>query len=168
MNKPALYFLRHGIAVERGAPGYKENERPLTSKGIKEVKKIAKALKRMKLRPDLILTSPYLRAAHTAEITGKILKKKKHIRYSLNLTPSAKFPVLLKELQKLTKKNTEIFLVGHEPHLSGFVSYLISGDSKARFILKKSGICKVVYDPQKLLPGKCSFAWLLPPSLLIS
>ena len=168
MNKPALYFLRHGIAVDKGTPKFKDSERPLIPKGIKEVKKVAKALKRMKFKPDLILTSPYIRAAHTAEIAAKILKIKNRFRYSLNLTPSKNFQTLLKELQKLSRKNREILLVGHEPHLSGFISLLISGDSKTRLILKKSGLCKVIYEPQKLLPGRCALAWLLTPSQIIS
>ena len=34
-----LFFLRHGIAVDHGAPGYETNDdaRPLTDKGIKVV-----------------------------------------------------------------------------------------------------------------------------------
>ncbi len=168
MNKTALYFLRHGLAVEKGTPGYKDSERPLTPKGIKEVKKVAKALKRIKLKPDLILTSPYLRAAHTAEITAKILKARKSIRYSLSLLPPEKFQILFKEIQKNIKKNPEILLVGHEPHLSGFISFLISGDSKSRLVLKKAGLAKVVYELGKFLPGACSLVWLSTPGQIIS
>lgn len=166
MNKPSLYFLRHGLAVERGAAGYEDSQRPLLPKGIKEVKRVAKALKRMKLKPDIILTSPYLRAAHTAEITGKILKAKRKILFSLSLVPSAKFTGLFKDIRKLIRKYPEILLVGHEPHLSAFISYLISGNTKARFILKKSGLCKIVYKPKSFSPGTCSLAWFLPPDQL--
>ena len=58
-----LYFLRHGIAVERGTPGYKDDSaRPLTPKGRRQLKKISTALRRMELEFDLILSSPLVRA----------------------------------------------------------------------------------------------------------
>ena len=39
-----IYILRHGIAVERGAPGYKKDSgRPLTKEGEEKIRQIAEA-----------------------------------------------------------------------------------------------------------------------------
>src|SRR5215475_7857649 len=66
-----IYILRHGIAVDRGTPGYKkDSDRPLTEEGDEKMRQIAKAILAMDLRFDLILSSPYLRARQTAEIVG--------------------------------------------------------------------------------------------------
>jgi len=52
-----LYFLRHG---EADWPDWKksDDERPLTDFGKKEVRDVAKFLAHLKVRPDLIVTSP--------------------------------------------------------------------------------------------------------------
>ena len=45
-----LYILRHGLAVERGTPGYeKDRDRPLTAKGRRRLRQIAKASFRIAL-----------------------------------------------------------------------------------------------------------------------
>ncbi|HEY2568989.1 MAG TPA: phosphoglycerate mutase family protein, partial [Candidatus Udaeobacter sp.] len=60
-----LYFLRHGQA---DWPNWKkpDDERPLTKRGKREMRDVAKFLDRLKVRPDLIVTSPLPRAAQTA------------------------------------------------------------------------------------------------------
>src|SRR5437588_89206 len=68
-----LYFLRHG---EADWPDWEktDDERPLTKRGKKEMHKVASFLKRVKARPDLIVTSPLPRASQTAEIAAEHLK----------------------------------------------------------------------------------------------
>src|SRR5438046_10200958 len=68
-----LYFLRHG---EADWPDWQksDDERPLTDFGKKEVRDVPKFLARLKVRPDLIVTSPLPRAAQTAEIAADDLK----------------------------------------------------------------------------------------------
>ena len=65
-----LCFLRHG---EADWPNWTkpDNERPLTERGRKEMKRVAKFLDRLKLSADAILTSPLPRASQTAEIVGQ-------------------------------------------------------------------------------------------------
>ncbi len=70
-----LYFLRHG---EADWPGWTkpDDERPLTDFGKKEVRQVAKFLNRLKVKPDLIVTSPLPRALQTAEVAAEQLKTK--------------------------------------------------------------------------------------------
>src|SRR5438094_8713358 len=70
-----LYFLRHG---EADWPNWKrsDDERPLTDFGKKEMRDVAKFLARLKVRPDLIVTSPLPRASQTAKIAAEYLKAK--------------------------------------------------------------------------------------------
>jgi phosphohistidine phosphatase len=67
-----LCFLRHG---EADWPNWDkpDNERPLTERGRRETKRVAKFLERLKLSVDAILTSPLPRASQTAEIVVKRL-----------------------------------------------------------------------------------------------
>src|SRR5258707_1762708 len=70
-----LYFLRHG---EADWPDWRksDDERPLTKRGKKEMHEVGAFLVRLKVRPDLILTSPLPRAAQTAEIAAEHLDVK--------------------------------------------------------------------------------------------
>ena len=68
-----LYILRHGIAVEPGTPGIPDDERPLTPKGEKRMREIARGLRRLDLKLDRIVTSPLPRARATAEIVADAL-----------------------------------------------------------------------------------------------
>ena len=57
-----LYILRHGDAGEAGDPRYKDNERPLTPKGIQRTKQLAHVLREMEITMDAVVTSPLTRA----------------------------------------------------------------------------------------------------------
>jgi phosphohistidine phosphatase len=55
-----IYILRHGIAVDPGTPGYADDsKRPLTKEGWKKMRRIARAMRSMKLEFGLILSSPF-------------------------------------------------------------------------------------------------------------
>ena len=67
--KMDIYLIPHRIAYEPGEPGYEDDtQRPLTDKGRDKMRKVARVLKRLNLKPNVILSSPYLRARETAEI----------------------------------------------------------------------------------------------------
>ncbi|MGD0614137.1 MAG: phosphoglycerate mutase family protein, partial [Verrucomicrobiota bacterium] len=72
-----LYILRHGDAVEHGDPRYKENDRPLTPKGIQRTKLLAHALRQMEVSFDAVFSSPLARARETAEIVARGLPLEK-------------------------------------------------------------------------------------------
>ncbi len=65
-----LFIIRHGKASQQMMPDIK---RPLIEKGIKRTTKRAKSLKDLGIKPDLIVSSPAVRAFQTAEIFAKIL-----------------------------------------------------------------------------------------------
>ncbi len=62
-----LYFLRHATAQLR-QPEQPDRPRQLIAKGQLQAQKVAALLKRQRISPQLVLTSPYPRAVQTAEI----------------------------------------------------------------------------------------------------
>src|SRR5512140_405744 len=74
-----LYIVRHAIAEERDPNSSEEqdSQRPLTEAGRKKFRQIAGALASLGTQIDLILSSPYLRAADTAKILRKELDLEK-------------------------------------------------------------------------------------------
>src|SRR5207249_767970 len=104
-----LYLLRHG---EADWPDWNksDDERPLTKRGKKEMQEVAKFLGRLKVRPDLIVTSPLPRASQTAEIAADYLKAK--VRKDELLAPGFG----MSELRTVLKRHRAkvLTLVGHE------------------------------------------------------
>lgn len=152
-----INILRHGIAVERGNPDYlDDSQRPLTKEGRKKLNDIAKTMQARKISFDQIITSPYLRALETTEIIIKKFKiKKDRISDSPNLVPDAPVLQIIHEINAHLPKAKNILLVGHEPHLSSLIAYLLTGnDTGVRINLKKGGLCQLEI---KTLNGK-SFA----------
>jgi len=158
-----LYLLRHGIAVERGAPGFKTDaDRPLTPKGKRQLRDIAGAMRNMDLDFDLILSSPFRRARQTAEIVAQNLKQAKQLAFSDELTPEGNPKALIRQLNELQPAPENILLVGHEPYLSRFAARLISGEDTARLELKKGGLCRLETDFLRF--SRCAvLQWLLTP-----
>jgi len=157
-----IYILRHGIAVERGSPGYKkDSERPLTDEGEEKMRQIAKAILAMDLKFDLILSSPYVRAQQTAEIVAAELDQE--VTFTELLVPDGNSLELIREIND--EKPQRVLLVGHEPDLSQLVSILLTGDSETAIELKKGGLCKLTAD--RLAFGRCAtLNWLLTPKQL--
>jgi len=161
-----LYLLRHGLAVERGTTGFEnDSARPLTPKGRRQLRQIAAALKRLNLRCDLILSSPFRRAKQTAEIVATELKLKKRLKFSHALAPGGGAAILFRQLARMKPSPGKLLLVGHEPDLSRLVSLLVTGGRQLQMDFKKGGLCKL--DAEKLIAGKCAtLAWLLTPKQL--
>ena len=134
-----LYFLRHG---EADWPEWKksDDERPLTKRGKREIRDVAKFLDRLKVRPNLIVTSPLPRAAQTAEIAADYLKAK--LRKDELLAPgfgASKLPTVLKRHGARV-----LMLVGHEPDFTQVISELTGASLK----LSKAGVALVDLDPE--------------------
>src|ERR1700744_1834300 len=139
-----LYLLRHGMAVERGTPGFKRDaDRPLTAKGKKQLKKVTRALKEMELEFDLIFSSPYFRAQETVEIVAKGLKLHKKLKFTESLTPEKKPDQIVRQLLKLKSPPEKVLLVGHEPLLGQIISLLTTGGLDLHLDFAKAGLGKL-------------------------
>ena len=114
-----LFVLRHGIAVELGAPGIAHDaERSLTPEGRSKLRQIAKAMHGMELAFDVILSSPYLRARQTAELIACSFKKTAKVELCEALAPGGTSAQVIEMLRRLKPVPDNLLLVGHEPNLS--------------------------------------------------
>jgi phosphohistidine phosphatase len=148
-----LYFLRHGEADwldwEKS-----DDERPLTKRGKKQMRDVARFLDHLKVRPNLIVTSPLPRAAQTAEIAADYLKAK--LRKDESLAPGFAMSKLRTVLKRHRAK--ALMLVGHEPDFTNVISELTGASLK----LPKAGVALLDIDPESE-EGK--LLWLFPPKI---
>jgi phosphohistidine phosphatase len=114
----------------------------------------------MDLSFDHIFSSPFKRAKQTAEIVVELIQPDHRIEYSVNLQPEGDREVFVSELITKCTAADRVLLVGHEPHLSGLVSFLVCGDDSMEMRLRKGGLCKL--SVSSLRVGKCAvLEWLL-------
>lgn len=157
-----LYLIRHAIAVEEYED---DSQRPLTDKGRKKMRSIAKGLRALGVEFDLILSSPYVRAAETAEILADVFKMKKEVQFSENLVPSGSPEALIAEMNQKYNAGS-VALVGHEPFLSSLVGLLVADNPNTDITLKKGGVCSLSADDLHHT-RKASMDWLLTPGILV-
>jgi len=160
----ALYVLRHGIAEERGE-NPDDDARKLTRKGKDRMKQIVKGLDDAGIPCDVILTSPLVRAVQTARIARKYCWENADIEVTDLLEPDASFDELIDHLNGLEGVDNAA-IVGHEPFLSGFVSYCLAGDRSSFVRLKKGGVASLEID-EAIKPGQCALTFLMQPEHLI-
>ena len=162
-----LYIIRHAIAVDRAtSDDESDSERPLTDKGRKKMRQIAKALRHLGVEFDLILSSPYVRACETAEILADVFKMKKEIVFSDHLIPDGNPELLIGEINEKHSVDS-LAMVGHEPHLSSLIGLLTSEGSRLALTLKKGGVCHLSADDLHHQDHRATLEWLLTPGILM-
>jgi phosphohistidine phosphatase len=159
-----LYIVRHGIAIDREDPkSPPDPDRYLTEEGIKKTKQVAESVASLGIEPDLLISSPYVRAMQTAELFASVLDyPKQKIRTTDLLKPGAEPALFYKELTK-DKDSATVFCFGHAPHLDDLVAAGL-GSKHHVTALKKAGIA--VLELTRLSPPNGQLVWLATPKLL--
>lgn len=150
-----LYFLRHGQA-DWPAWARPDDERPLNDRGQKQMRRVARSLAALKVKPDVILSSPLPRAYQTAEIAAGPLKLT--VTMEGALAPGFDAEQLAALLRRYAGLN--VMLVGHEPDFSRVIGALTGGAVR----MAKAGLARVDINAPGALRGE--LVWLAPPKLL--
>ncbi len=161
-----LLVIRHAIAQDRdefAESGGVDAQRPLTSEGIAKMERAAKGLKNTIEKIDVLATSPLTRAAETADIISREFGMG-GAEVIQALQPGS----TVEEFEQWGSSHAGrdvIAVVGHEPHLSSLVTWLVAGRGNSAVELKKGGACLVEFD---LAPraARGILMWLLTPRQL--
>jgi len=130
---------------------------------MEKTRQVAKGVSQVAAIPELMITSPYLRALQTAEIFAEELGySKQKIRKSELLLPGAEPLQLFRELAK-DKDLSVVFVFGHAPHLDDVVATAL-GSKHHISALKKAGVALV--ELRRLVPPSGELVWLATPKLL--
>jgi phosphohistidine phosphatase len=134
-----LTLIRHALAE----PGADDSARPLSKKG--------------RRRFERVLHSPKRRAVETAELLAPLCEGE------LEATPLLAKPPGVDLWERLSGERLAV--VGHEPHLSNLLSWLVTGeaDGGACFELKKGAVAQLEGEPG---PGGMRLCALLSPKVL--
>lgn len=158
-----LYLVRHGVAVDRDDPQCPPDaDRPLTPKGLKKTRAAAEGFRALKIEPEAVLTSPWLRAVQTAEIFCEVLDFPLDKIVRMDALKGNSNPAdLFRELARVKAK--EVVCFGHEPHLH-LVIGAVSSPGAATPELKKAGMA--LLELSRVSPPRGKLLALYPPKTL--
>lgn len=156
-----LYVIRHAEAADP-AEHATDDERPLTTAGRAQTRRLAVALAKHGIKPPVVLTSPLVRARQTAEGLLTAWKAKKAaLRECAELAPGGKSKDLAKVLSNL---EADAAAVGHNPDLEQHIAWLI-GSKKARVAMAKAAVACLLVEPP-VVKGCATLLWLVTPEWL--
>ena len=157
-----LYVVRHAEALPVGGMVTRDADRRLSPRGEEDAALMGRALAHLDPNVDIVVTSPLARAIETGEIIGRELSNHPIMHVSEHLAPGFSNLGLFKELLALSA-GSNIVAIGHQPDMSGFVSYLITGSSEAALAMSAGAIARLVLDGAN---AHAHLAWLLTPEVV--
>jgi phosphohistidine phosphatase len=159
-----LLVVRHAIAAEpRSDDPETDAARELTKEGREKMRLSAKGLRRELDSPDVLASSPLVRARQTAEILADAYGGL-DVVIADELIPSQPPAALARWLTRHHKQE-RVAVVGHEPHLSSVVSWLLTGSDRPILHLKKGAACLLEFTGD-VGAGRAGLLWALRPSQL--
>jgi phosphohistidine phosphatase len=152
-----LYLLRHADAGDPMAWTADDAERPLSKKGRRQAKRLARHLKDLEVQPDSILTSPKVRASATAKIVGRGVGRKPVVDERLTIDFGSE--ALAGLIGGLDAGTECVMLVGHDADFTDAVSWLVG----APVSMRKGALAVIDLPDREVGAGRGFLRWLLPP-----
>ena len=152
-----LILLRHGKAEDYNPGG--DNARELLERGREQSRRAGKLLKQAGHLPEIVLTSPLVRARQTADefsqasgVPGAVIQG----WLACGMAPET----ALSEIAGF-REFKRVAIVGHEPDLSQLIQFLL-GTTSGRINMKKGAIACVRINPPSRVG---TLLYLIPPKL---
>ncbi len=158
MAKLSLYLLRHADAGNPEEWHESDDVRPLSEKGRLQAERLGLFLADNGFEPDVIVSSPKLRAVETARLVATPLGLPVVVRDELGE------PLDLAAVDRLLDaigSPSRPLLVGHDPDFTMLVSELIG---VGELPVKKGALVRVDTG-LPLRSGRGTLRWLIPPDI---
>lgn len=118
-----VHFIRHAQAIDRSTD-LPDELRNLTCRGRKRFRKVAATFKKSDISPDIIVTSPKIRAIQTAEILSETIRFSGELKVLPELAENPGMATLGTILNNNSMAG-DIVIVGHEPWLGELIGKLL-------------------------------------------
>ncbi len=154
-----IILIRHADAGDRDPAFWPDDStRPMSAKGARRHRRAIKRLRRSGLIPTFVLSSPWVRAWQTAELTASRLGTPAPVACpALADTPDL---AALADAVGPQPPEAIVALVGHEPWLGELAALLLTGDSGGVAIdFPKSGILGLDAERFAAGAGSLQFFW---------
>ena len=156
-----LYLVRHADAGDSATWPGDDVERPLSKKGRRQAKALARLLRDLELRVDAVVTSPLVRAVQTAKpiakATGVELLTDERLGYGFGKRELADL------VRQLGADMHGVVLVGHDPGFTDVASLLVGAD----IVMAKGALARIDLPNREVKAGSGQLRWLLPPDAVV-
>lgn len=136
-----LYLMRHAQSAERQS-SQADEDRELTSTGMKDAASIGHFLKKNNYDPELLVSSAAKRAESTAIIIHGIINIQNEILIHEELY-QASVRNLLEITNGLEDEFKKVLLIGHNPYLSYYAEYLCKAEIGS---IEPAGLVSIRFD----------------------
>lgn len=160
-----ILFLRHGKS-DWSHPELRDSDRPLKKRGRRDAPLMGNVLKRFDLVPEIVFSSPALRAKQTVELAAENWGNAFSIKWVDSFYPGG-FEDYLQTIATVSHKCDRIMIVGHNPAIEDTVRTLLGGRLLIRF--PTAGlVCleSAVSAWSDIQPGECALHWFIIPRLV--
>lgn len=138
-----LLLLRHAKS-SWDDPRLADFDRPLNERGLHAAPLMGRFIRRQKIRPDLVLSSPAERTRRTAALVLEAAQLETPTRYDERIyeaTPAH----LLEMVSQADEETTEILVVGHNPGMEGLLE-LLTGERRR---MPTAALARISLDVEK-------------------
>ena len=160
-----IYLLRHGIS-ENDSPTGRDADRRLTEEGRVKLRDVMKRIAAAGVRPDALISSPFVRAKQTAEIAKEILGCKEDLLFTEALVPDSDPQAVWQEIRTIHHRSPSILLASHEPLMSRCTAYFLKSQ-ELLVDFKKGAVVRIDFDQMGVQP-RGVLKWMLVPKLASS
>jgi phosphohistidine phosphatase len=158
-----LYIVRHAWAGQHGDPEYPDDSlRPLTKKGEKRFRRVAKRLAKRGVAPCRVATSPLVRCRQTADILMDQLDGQAELTVLNELSPGAQLDELLPWTRQ--QASSDVAWVGHAPDVNHLLAALV-GSGSGHADMDKGAVAAIEFDGT-LAAGAGTLRWLVTAEVL--
>jgi phosphohistidine phosphatase len=158
-----LYIVRHAWAGEHGDPNYPDDAlRPLSAKGVKRFRRVAKRLVKRGFAPSSIATSPLVRCRQTADTLLERLGERSTLVELPELCPGAQLEPLLDWTRQQSEQN--VAWVGHAPDVGRLTAELI-GTAVDQIDFAKGAVAAISFEDSPGV-GAGTLLWFVTAELL--
>lgn len=157
-----LLLVRHAKSSWNDAD-VSDMDRPLKRSGVKDAIEVSEKLKSKKVTPDILITSPAVRAMTTALIFARTLKYHYNRIVINEMVYDFSKDALLPLLRNIDDKYDVVMLIGHDP---AFTYLLNDLTGKAFEKMPTAAVAKINFSVkqwQKITPGKGKLIFLESP-----
>lgn len=156
------YLIRHAIAEARGDEWPDDTQRPLSSDGVRKMRRAVEGLAALGVELDLIVSSPLLRAVQTADLVANGLPSRPRIITLPALAPGGAPSITAGALRVVGRAQT-VAIVGHEPDLGELAAWMLGTASPIPF--RKGAVCCLDVDRWPPEPP-AHLVWFATPKML--
>lgn len=155
-----LFLMRHAKSSWDN-PDWRDFDRPLNKRGLEAAQAIGRFIQRNKIEPDVVISSPAVRAKETAELVIEAAELKTDLRFEERIYEASVLD-LMKIIGNIKDQINVALLLGHNPGFEGLLFRL----TKKSEVMPTAALAKIELNINRwgdVQDSSGKLEWLVKP-----